>query len=272
MNNLASVSLPSVKKCDAENSSVVLTMDVSNKEEISSTSGLLFDEDSSVDVSEAWELYEKMNTNQRDELLNLLLQQSAPAAHAAAASNPLKRAFSRIPALSLTLCLELFASMVVSNMDDVLNNIILLASFLPVISAVSGNAGLQSSTQTVRGLGMGIVKDKHWSKLLWVEFLTNIITGLWIGVAVGLISFVWAEWISPTSVSSAIFGLVVGFSMFLSVIMAGVIGAISPFFFRKMNIDPASSVGPLETSFQDIIGYAIFLNLARALLMHNGSN
>lgn len=273
-NKIHSSSLQSLGGRGDDNNVILSIPLLSNSKEKLSGSGIFNGpyDDEYVLVSDVWDMVEKLNANQRSELLDLLFEQSAPEAHAAAASTPFQRALSRIPALSMTLCLEMFASMVVSQSDDVLQNIILLASFLPVISAVSGNAGLQSSTQTVRGLGMGIIKDNQWGRLAWDEFLTNIFTGLWIACCVGGISFVWAEYISPTSVSSVIFGGVVSFSMFLSILMAGVIGALSPFLFRKLNIDPASSVGPLETSFQDIVGYSIFLNLARVLLLNYGGN
>ena len=64
-------------------------------------------------------------------------------------------ALKRLPALSLTLCLELLGGVIISQLHQVIKIYTLIVSFMPAISALSGNLGLQASANTIRGLGTG---------------------------------------------------------------------------------------------------------------------
>ena len=75
---------------------------------------------------------------------------------------PAQVARLRLPWLLGTMGIELCAGLVISHFEDVLKEVILLASFMPVISAVSGNVGLQAAAIVVRGLDTGHVSLQHW--------------------------------------------------------------------------------------------------------------
>ena len=171
--------------------------------------------------------------------------------------SPRQIALLRLPWVLATLLIELCAGVVIHYFDETLSRVILLASFMPVIQAISGNTGLQSVTMVVRGLATGQVQLTHWWEPLRRQIQTSSILGGICGVLVGIIGL---SWHSPA------FGLVVAVSMFVSVNLSGAAGTIIPMLSKRLGFDPALTAGPFETAFQDVLGVTIFLSLATALL------
>ncbi len=172
--------------------------------------------------------------------------------------SPVQIARLRLPWIMATLLIELFAGVVIHVFDKTLTRFILLASFMPIISAISGNTGLQSAAIIIRGLSSGQVKLAQWRHALGRQVATTMILGGVCALTLGLIAGVWdRHWV---------FGLVVFLGMFLSVNIAGVIGTCIPLLSKRAGFDPALTAGPFETAFQDVVGISIFLSLATALL------
>jgi magnesium transporter len=171
--------------------------------------------------------------------------------------SPRQIALLRLPWVLATLVIELGAGVVIHHFDETLSRVILLASFMPVIQAISGNTGLQSVTMVVRGLATGQVQLTRWWEPLRRQIQTSSILGGICGAVVGIIGFFW---------HSPAFGLVVAVSMFVSVNLSGAAGTIIPMLSKRLGFDPALTAGPFETAFQDLLGVTIFLTLATALL------
>src|SRR6266704_5983984 len=126
--------------------------------------------------------------------------------------SPRQVAMLRLPWVLLTLLIEMLAGVVIHYFDKTLGKVILLASFMPVIQAISGNTGLQSVTMIVRGLATGQVQLVRWWEPLWRQIQTSMIIGAVCAVVVGLIGLLW---------HSSAFALVVAISMFESVNLSG---------------------------------------------------
>jgi magnesium transporter len=171
--------------------------------------------------------------------------------------SPQQIALMRLPWVLATLVIELGAGVVIHYFDQTLSRVILLASFMPVIQAISGNTGLQSVTMIVRGLATGQVQLSRWWEPLRRQMQTSSILGGVCGVVVGIIGFFW---------HSPAFAVVVAVSMFISVNLSGVAGTTIPMLSKHLGFDPALTAGPFETAFQDVLGISIFLSLATALL------
>jgi len=164
----------------------------------------------------------------------------------------------RLPWIMATLFIELLAGYVIRVFDSTLTKFILLASFMPIISAISGNTGLQSAAIIIRGLSSGQVQLSHWRQALVRQMMTTALLGGACALTLGLIGGVWHKhWV---------FGLVVFLGMFASVNIAGVVGTCVPLLSKRAGFDPALTAGPFETAFQDVIGISIFLSLASFLL------
>jgi magnesium transporter len=171
---------------------------------------------------------------------------------------PAQIARLRMPWILATMFIELLAGVVIHRFDRTLTRFILLASFMPIISAISGNTGLQSAAIIIRGLSSGQVQLSGWRHAVLRQVETSMILGGACALTLGLIGGVWdRHWV---------FGLVVFLGMFASVNIAGVIGTVVPLLSKRAGFDPALTAGPFETAFQDVIGISIFLTLATVLL------
>jgi len=172
--------------------------------------------------------------------------------------SPREIAFLRLPWVMATLFIELGAGAVIHYFDQTLGKVILLASFMPVIQAISGNTGLQSVTMVVRGLATGQVQLSRWWEPLRRQVQTSSILGGICALVVGSVAWLW---------HSAAFAFVVAFSMFASVNLSGFAGTMIPMLSKRLGFDPAITAGPFETALQDVLGITIFLSLA-TLLVH----
>jgi len=136
--------------------------------------------------------------------------------------------------------------------------IIALVSFVPVITAMGGNVGTQSSSILVRAFATGRVDFNNLRAHLWKEIRVGLLLGIVCGCLVGLAAVIWHR--------NAYLGLVVGVSMVAAMTVAATMGTLAPAVFRKLNIDPAVASGPFVTTANDITGILIYLGTATLFL------
>jgi magnesium transporter len=138
------------------------------------------------------------------------------------------------------------------NLADAL----VLLAFIPVIMAMAGNVGVQSSTVVVRGFAVGQVTFGNLTRVLFKEVRVALVLGLVCGLAVGLVANLWH--------GRPVLGLVVGLAMACSIGTASLMGTLAPAMFKRLNVDPAISSGPVVTTFNDILGIFIYFLIATA--------
>ncbi len=165
---------------------------------------------------------------------------------------PAQEARLRVPWLLGTMAIELCAGLVVAHFNHVLEKVILLASFMPVISAISGNVGLQAAAITVRAV------DAKAQKRMWPSLRKELATTLMLAAVCGLV----LGTIGGISAGRIPFGFLIGVALTCSMITAGIMGTIIPMVSKRLGFDPATTAGPFETSFQDVVGFGVFLWLA----------
>lgn len=172
--------------------------------------------------------------------------------------SPTRIALLRLPWIMATMFIELLAGVVIHVFDSTLTQVILLASFMPIISAISGNTGLQSATIIVRGLSTGQVRLTRWQSAVLRQVKTTLILGTAAGLVLGVIGAIWDGKLA--------FGLIIFVGMFMAVNIAGVVGTVVPLISKSLGFDPALTSGPFETAFQDVVGISIFLGIATAMI------
>ncbi len=201
-----------------------------------------------------------------DDIIDVLQEESAEdIAHLSGSDaqeleskSPVQVAKLRMPWILATLFIELLAGFVIKGFSGTLTQFILLASFMPIISAISGNTGLQSAAIIIRGLSTGQVQLAHWKHAVARQMATTVILGGVCALVLGIIGAFWdRHWA---------FGLCVFLGMFMSVNIAGVVGTVVPLISKRLGFDPALTAGPFETAFQDVVGISIFLSIASVLL------
>ena len=170
-----------------------------------------------------------------------------------------KIAMYRLPWLVGSLAGSLIAAVLVPMFRSVpFEDTLLLAAFVPVVAAMTGNVGSQTAMIITRGFAIGKVDALGLGKTLARESLVGSIMGLAAGALVALVS--------NFGFGSSVLGMIVGLSMFISMTIAACVGAIAPAMFKRVGIDPAIAAGPLVTTGCDVMGVAIYLAAAMVLL------
>ena len=161
---------------------------------------------------------------------------------------------------------ELLTASVMQYYEDQLAKVIVLAMFLPLMISSGGNSGSQASTLIIQAMAVGDVRLSHW----WRVFRREIISGLSLGVILGIIGFiriyVWHfifphlygdHWILvATTVSLSLIGIVLWGSL---------IGSMLPFILRRLGADPATSSAPFVATIVDVTGLMIYLTIASVI-------
>jgi len=172
------------------------------------------------------------------------------------------RVYGRLPWLVTALAIELCLAWVISGYEHMLKEVAALMFFVPVIMAMGGNVGLQSSTMVVRGLATGDIGPGKVLRVIALEARSGVLLGLLCGLFTGLVA-----WVMNLSRTSAVnLSLIVTASMVTSISIASAIGAGMPFILHRLKRDPASASGPFITAFNDMLNVTIYLTLASILL------
>jgi magnesium transporter len=141
-----------------------------------------------------------------------------------------------------------------------IRDVLALVTFIPVITAMGGNVGVQSSSIMVRGFATGRVDFDSLKRFLFREVRVGMIMGITCGVAVGLVGYLWH--------GNAAIGLVVAIAMVVAMTIASTMGTLAPAFFKKMKIDPAIASGPFVTTANDITGILVYFGVATLFLKY----
>ncbi len=164
---------------------------------------------------------------------------------------------ARLPWLFLGLIGGVGAFLIMEGFQGVFAKYAALFFFTPLIAAMAGNVGVQSSAIIVQGLANDEVKGSINSRLL-KEMLLATLNG--VILAVFLFAFVW---LYEGKVDTA---LAIAVSLVVVIIMAGLIGTFVPLFLDKRGIDPAIATGPFITTSNDIFGILIYFLIAKLIL------
>lgn len=167
---------------------------------------------------------------------------------------------SRLPWLLVNLVTAILASATVSLFDATIGRVVALAVFMPLITGMGGNAGTQTLTLIIRGIALGEVSYENKKNILKKEFVVGTFHGLVLGLIVALLGGLWE--------GNAFFGLVIGISMFLNMVVAALSGYFVPIILKKINVDPALASGVFVTTMTDVLGFFFFLGLATLLIEH----
>jgi magnesium transporter len=172
-------------------------------------------------------------------------------------------AAGRLPWLLAGLMGAALSGMVVGSFEDALQQAVILASLIPVVMAMAGNAGIQSAAVAVQGLASG----RTWSVGVGRRLLRELLVALLNGIAValllaGLILIVSAVITMRAPLHLALTAAV---SLVIVIFLAGTIGAVTPIVLNRLGIDPALATGPVITTSNDVLGVLVFFSVATLL-------
>ena len=171
-----------------------------------------------------------------------------------------ENARARLPWLFASWIGGIFAASIIGTFEHMLESMIALAAFIPVIIGMGGNIGTQSSTIIVRGIATGRIEIGSELKVLLKEVRVGIILGVLYGLLLGVFAkfrFIDAD---------PMLGVVVGLSIACSMLIAVAVGTFIPMFLRKVDVDPAIASGPFVTTSIDILGVLFYFVIAEYFL------
>ncbi len=159
----------------------------------------------------------------------------------------------RLPWLAVALLCSLISASLLRLFQPLLEQMVVIYAFLPVIMAMGGNVGTQSSTILIRGLATGKSDLSDIPRMLFKEIRVGLLMGLFYGSCAGLVAtFILSS-------QNYVLGSVVLISMVMAMITAASLGVLAPALLKKLNIDPAIAAGPFVTTLNDITGILIYI-------------
>lgn len=164
----------------------------------------------------------------------------------------------RLPWMASNVLLNLIAVAIISSFENTIAQVAILAAFLPMITDMGGNVGIQSMSVAIRSIALGEAQVRDINKAMKKELMVGIFNGIALGSLFGLIALgLRGNWI---------LGLVAGTALGINVIVAGVVGGCMPFIIKRLGKDPAMMTGPILTTITDITGITIYLGLSTLFL------
>ena len=151
-----------------------------------------------------------------------------------------------------------FSGIVMQKFSFVLENVIALSFYIPVLMDSAGNAGTQAAMAVVRGLATGEVRIRDIWRVVKKEFLI----GGMLGIPLGLVALVRALIFQKSS----LLGVSVALTMLIAITFATCLGAVLPLICKRLRLDPAVVSGPLITTILDISSLTIYFTVAIILL------
>lgn len=169
----------------------------------------------------------------------------------------------RVPWLLILMLSATFTSTIISSFDGMLASVIILSSFIPMITGSGGNAGSQASVSVIRALSLGEIEFKSMFVVLWKELRVAFFCGLTLAVA----NFVKLMIFDLRGHDNAFFiALVVSLTLVGTIIMAKLVGASLPLLSSKIGLDPAVMANPLITTVCDSLSLLIYFGVASMVL------
>ena len=164
---------------------------------------------------------------------------------------------ARLPWLVVGLIGGLGAAMIMGGFEDIISEHAILFFFTPLIAAMAGNVGVQSSAIIVQGIANDDIKGSIASRLS-KEMLLALFNGIILAVLLFASTWLWK--------GHLLSALAISLSLIVVIVMAGLIGTFIPLFLNKRGIDPAVATGPFITTSNDIFGILIYFWMAKIIL------
>jgi len=200
-----------------------------------------------------------------DDIVDVIDQENTEDIQKMAAMNPSDEEYLKESVLSLAkhrilwllvlMISATFTGLVIKKYEDILQSAVYLAVFIPMLMDTGGNAGSQSATLVIRGIALEEIEFSDIFKVIWKELRVSIL----VGFILSAVNFIRIYYFTNSSLETS---LVVAISMFLTVIMAKVVGGVLPLIAKSLKIDPAIMASPLITTIVDTAALIIFFKLS----------
>ena len=168
--------------------------------------------------------------------------------------------------LTILFIAQILTAIVMEYFESEISKAVVLSIFIPLIISSGGNSGSQAATLVIRAMAVGEITLSDWWRIMQRE----ILSGLMIGVILGLLGFFQVALLANFSTVINVHWLLLGITISLSIICIVLWGTLSgsmlPFILKRLGADPATSSAPLVTTIVDIVGLIIYFTVAIIIL------
>ena len=173
-------------------------------------------------------------------------------------TNLLTVARKRVVWLFVLLLTNTVTGTIIRSQEALLQQVVTLAAFIPLLTGTGGNVGAQSSTVVIRGMNTDEIQNLGAAQVVWRE----AVAGALLGTILGVVATGWAYGLQ----GNFFVALSVGVSLIAIAILASIAGSGLPFLFRSLGLDPALMSAPFITTAVDVLGVLIYFNIAKLVL------
>ncbi|NYB75827.1 magnesium transporter [Sedimentibacter hydroxybenzoicus DSM 7310] len=166
---------------------------------------------------------------------------------------------NRLTWLIILMISATFTGKIIRNFDAVLQSVVILTAFIPMLMDTGGNAGSQSSTLIIRGLALEEIHLKDVFKVLWKEFQVSLL----VGIVLSALNFIRIYYFEKVDL---LVSVTVCVTLLFTVVLAKIVGGMLPILAKKIKVDPALMAGPLITTIVDAVTLIVYFSMAKWLL------
>lgn len=171
----------------------------------------------------------------------------------------------RHPWLQLNLLTAFIAGAVVNVFQGTIDQLVVLAAFLPVLAGQSGNTGCQALAVTLRGMTLGELQSISLVRVVGKEALLGLLNGVFVGVSAAAGMYVLAS--SENNPNALTLSGIVLIAMVGSCLISGISGTLVPLTLRRLGADPATASSIFLTTATDVCSMGLLLGLATLIMM-----
>jgi magnesium transporter len=159
------------------------------------------------------------------------------------------------------------SALVIKAFAGEIEKAVVLAMFIPIVMAMGGNAGIQSSAIAVQGLASGDIWASDILRRLGKELAVALINGVVLALAITLLimGVGWLGFLGGENIPSLC--LTVALALLTVIVIAATIGAATPLALNRFGIDPAIATGPFITTSNDLLGLIVYFLIATQLYL-----
>lgn len=174
-------------------------------------------------------------------------------------ANVFSLAKQRITWLLVLMISATFTGGIIRKFENILETVVVLTAFIPMLMDTGGNAGSQSSTLVIRGIALGEVRSQDTKRVIFKELGISII----VGIVLSIVNFFRIYIFDNVGF---LVSLTVSVTLFVTVVVSKVVGGLLPMVAEKLNMDPAMMAGPLITTIVDALSLMVYFSMASWLL------
>lgn len=164
----------------------------------------------------------------------------------------------RLPWLCVNLLTAFLSSFAIRSFESIIAQVVALSATMTIVTGMGGNAGNQTLSIMIRSIALGEVELKKSWRLIGREAVVGLVDGVLMGIATGLIVYL--------IYGNFYLGCIIFLAMIANQMIAGFCGALIPLIFKALGQDPALASSIFLTAATDVLGFFIFLSLARVFL------